>query len=104
MTAVLKDEMQSSLARVETVFRPGRLGDKREEMRSLQATGDSMLFTGSLAWSLLLVDFDKKLTGESESLDAAFSDMAAALAVWERQHGADVEVRCAVASSEAGGQ
>jgi hypothetical protein len=105
MTALLKDEMQNSLTRIEAVFVPGRLGDRREEMLNLQASGDTLLFSGGLTWSVTLVEFDKRLSGESESLDAAFGDMAAALSLWEREHGAEAEVQCAVEiSPEQGGQ
>ena len=95
----IEKETQESLARVEAVFVPGRLGDRRDEMLLLQESGDTMLFTGGIAWSVFLTDYDKRLKGASESLDAAFGDMSRCLAFLAHDHGEDTQVVCAVQAS-----
>ena len=95
----LKQEMQETLARVESIFIPGRLCDRRDEMLRLQQSGNAMLFTGGIQWSVLLTDYDKRLRGESESLDDAFGDMSRCLAFLANDHGEDTQVLCAVNAS-----
>jgi hypothetical protein len=99
MAADLQKEMQESLARVEAVFIPGRLCDRRDEMLRLRESGDTMFFSGGIRWSVLLPDYDKKLKGESESLDAAFGDMSSCLSFLAGDHGEDAQVVCAVEAS-----
>ena len=99
MIAEPKNELQKPLTRVEAVFIPGRLCDRREEMLRLQESGDTMLFTGGIQWSLSLTDYDKRLKGESESLDDAFGDMSRCLAFLASNHGEDTQVICAVKAS-----
>jgi hypothetical protein len=96
MTADLKEEMKDVLSRVEAVFAPGRLSDRRDEMRLLREAGHTTLFAGGVKWSVLLPDFDKKLRGESESLDAAFDDMSNCLSFLAQDHGEDTQVVCAI--------
>ena len=91
-----KNEIETSLARVQAVFIPGRLDDRRDEMRKLRETGDTMFFTGDVRWSVFLTDYDKRLKGESESLDSAFGDMSECLAFLANDHKEDTQVVCAV--------
>jgi hypothetical protein len=101
----LQKEMQESLSRIEAVFIPGRLSDKRDDMRRLQETGDTMLFAGGVQWSIDFIDYDQRLKGESESLNTAFGDMSACLAAMAKDHGEETQVICAVeASPEATGE
>ncbi|MEZ0225182.1 MAG: hypothetical protein ACAH83_11555 [Alphaproteobacteria bacterium] len=96
MTADINEEMKDVLSRLEAIFVPGRLCDRRDEMRLLRETGHTMLFAGGVKWSVLLPDFDKKLRGESESLDAAFDDMSNCLSFLAQDHGDDTRVVCSV--------
>jgi hypothetical protein len=100
MAADLQKELNESLARVEAVFMPGRLGDRRDEMRRLREAGDTMFFSGGVRWSVFLTDYDKKLRGESESLDAAFGDMSSCLSFLASDHGEETQVVCAVEAGE----
>jgi hypothetical protein len=92
----VKDQLQEAVSRVEAVFIPGRLRDKRDDMRRLLETGDALLFDGDVRWSVMLMEHDKRLDGESESMGAAFGDMAACLSFLAAGHGDDALVMCAV--------
>ena len=96
MSEQIQKQMAESLSKIEAVFAPGILGDKRDEMRHLRETGDTQFFSGGVRWSVLLDDFDKRLKGESESLDTAFGDMANCLDLLAQDHGEDATVICAV--------
>jgi hypothetical protein len=96
MTADHSKEMQDSLLRVEGIFVPGRICDRRDEMRLLRESGATRLFSGGVKWSVTLPDFDLRLKGESESLDAAFADMSNCLEFLASSHGEDAMVECAV--------
>ena len=95
MTKYAQAAMEESVIKVESVFIPGRLRDKRDKMLRLQESGDTMFFNGEVAWSVLLTNYDKKINGESESLDAAFRDMISCLGFLENDHEEDTEVICA---------
>jgi len=100
MAADVQTGMHGSLAKVESVFIPGRLCDRRDEMLHLRESGDTMFFTGGIRWSVLLPDHDKRLKGESESLDAAFGDMSNCLAFLAADHGEETQVVCAVEATQ----
>jgi hypothetical protein len=99
MKADLEKEMQKSLSKIEALFVQGRLSDRRDEMLRLRESGDTMFFSGGIKWSVLLPDYDKRLKGESESLDAAFGDMSNCLSFLASDHGEDAQVICAVEAS-----
>ncbi len=96
MSEQIQKQMAESLSRIEAVFAPGFAGDKRDEMRALRDSGDTRFFEGGVRWSVLLDEADKRLKGESESLDTAFGDMASCLDLLARDHGEDATVICAV--------
>ncbi|MBU6474984.1 MAG: hypothetical protein KGL10_06325 [Alphaproteobacteria bacterium] len=93
------EKTRESLQQVEAVFTPGRLRDKCDEMRRLRETGATRLFEGAVRWSVMLTDHDKRLRGESESLDAAFGDMARCLDLLADDHGEETPVVCAIAQA-----
>ena len=99
-----KAEVLKSLSRIESFFIPGCLADKRNEIIRLREAGDTMLFEGGVKWSVTLPDYDKKLRGESESLDNAFGDMAACLVFLAKNHNDGAQVLCAIelADNESG--
>jgi hypothetical protein len=99
MSADSKKEMQESLSKIGAVFVQGRLCDRRDEMLQLRQAGDTRFFSGGVKWSVTLPDDDKRLKGESESLDAAFGDMSNCLSFLAIDHGEDVQVICAVEAS-----
>ena len=96
MSEPVDKQLSESLSRVEAIFAPGHLGEKRDEMRQLRESGDTRFFEGGVRWSVLLDDFDKRMRGESESLDTAFGDMANCLDVLARDHGEETTVICSV--------
>lgn len=99
---VTQAEMSESLARVEAIFMPGRLEDKCEEISRVRASGDSMYFEGEVRWNVFLPEEDKRLRGESESLDCALGDMAACMVFLKENHDGETEVVCAVELSGTG--
>ncbi len=96
MSEAIQKQMTDSLSKIEAVFAPGFLGDKRDDMRALRESGDTRFFEGGVRWSVLLNDFDKRMKGESESLDAAFGDMASCLDLLALGHGEETTVICSV--------
>jgi hypothetical protein len=79
---------------------PGRLSDKSAEIAAVRRAGDSMLFDGAVAWTILLPEEDKRMRGASESLDAALADMHACLKYLACDHDDGSEVICAVELAE----
>lgn len=89
-------DMNESLVKIESVFVPGQLRDKREEIIHLRENGDTMLFSGEVKWSVTLPDDDKRLNGHSESLDDAFGDMSNCLNFLANDYAEDTQVICSI--------
>ncbi len=96
----MQTEKSYPLNKIEMIFEAGRLCDKRDEMLQLMDEGETMVFSGNLCWSIFLAEYDKKIIGESESLDDAFWDMTACLSYLSLEHGEETEVLCSVTPTE----
>ena len=85
-----------ALEAVQGFFTEGTLGDKHAAALQLRNSGDTTFFDGAVRWSVFVMDAEQRLRGNAASLDDAFADMAAALALLIRQHGEAARVLCSV--------
>lgn len=89
-----------ALERVEAVFTPGKLAEKRAQLAQLRDSGDTMLFDGAVDWSLMLTASDRHMSGYALSLDEAFADIIACLDHVAASEDSDSEVICAVSNAD----
>lgn len=85
-----------ALLKMQAFFVSGALGAKRDEAQALVYAGDSIPFEGGVRWSIVLQEADKRLRGESESLDQALSDMIAVMTLLLETHAPDDTIVCEV--------
>jgi hypothetical protein len=90
---------RESLLKMENIFTPGHLAERRDEMISMMKSGDAVYFEGAVRWNIFLTDDDKRLKGESESMKAALADMSGCLGFLANDHGDDAEVLCSIENS-----
>ena len=87
-------KVQTALNDISSVLRAAALGAKRDEMLRLQAIGDTTLFEGAVVWNIILPTTNKRMRGDAQSLDDAFTDMIASLTFLSSTCGDDIEVIC----------
>ena len=66
---------KNTMKKVAEILRPGTLRQKQEQIDHFLTSGLSMLYSGDVAWKMVLKDEDKTLKGDAESLDAAFAQI-----------------------------
>lgn len=70
---------QTATAELKKILTSGTATEKLRQIAVFQAGGNSMLFSGGVAWQLHLSGQYKKLKGTAESVDEAMSQIAAVL-------------------------
>lgn len=98
--STISDAMAESLHRVQAFFTAGTLGQKAQDAADLRARGDGNFFDGGVQWSLTVPEADKRLSGESESMDAALADIRSALLMLAGEHGEAAAVECGVRGAD----
>jgi len=68
-----------AMSQLEEILKPDSLDNKLLQIRLFQVNGNSMLFSGGVAWHLHIDAQDKKLKGISDSVDDAMSEITAIL-------------------------
>ena len=65
----------NTMKKVAEILRPGTLRQKQEQIDHFLTSGLSMLYSGDVAWKMVLKDEDKTVKGDASSIDEAFGQI-----------------------------
>ncbi len=87
---------KNTMKKVAEILRPGTLRQKQEQIDHFLTSGLSLLYSGDVAWKMVLKDEDKTLKGDAASIDEAFSQIRSVMEEILKHTSPDSAVRLAV--------